>query len=471
MDAPDLVARLAQHRTLSGVPREELDWLAAHGRLRHMERGLIVTQLPELIDNLIVVLSGHMAIYIDRGFGPRKVMEWTGGDISGLLPYSRMNRTIGEPIVDEPGEIFLVPKEDFPEMIRECPVVTTTLVHLMIDRARRFTASDLQDEKMMSLGRLSAGLAHELNNPASAATRSARLLATGLDDLEEASRAIGGAQLNEQQLAELNTLQCTCIRTSLATFAPLERADREDAIAEWLQSHGAGPIDPAAFVDTALTIDDLDRLAAAIGRAALAPALRFLAADCTSRRLAAEVERAVTRVHDLVAAVKRWTYMDRTSAPEPLDLAMTVADSIAMLGHKARTKAVEIAVNLAPDLPRVRANGSDLNQVWTNLIDNAIDAVAQGGHISVKAEARPPYVIVRVIDDGPGIPPELRERIFDQFFTTKPVGQGTGLGLDIAMRLVRRNDGDIQVESTPGHTEFQVNLPIAAASPAAASAP
>jgi signal transduction histidine kinase len=464
MDDSDLVARLAEHRTVGAAPRQELVWLAAHGELYQTTRGESLTQTAWMWDKLGMVLSGHVAIYVDRGLGPRKVMEWSAGDVTGLLPYSRMTKAKppgGDPVVVEPGDLFLVSRNDFPEMIRECPTVTTMLVHLMIDRVRRFTSNDLQDEKMISLGKLSAGLAHELNNPASAASRSAHLLAQGIADLEDASRALGTARLTPAQHEIAHRSRQACVSTAAVVLSPVERADREEAIVSWLDAHGAQPDAAAALVDTALTFEDLDALAAALDGDTLNTTLRWLAADCSARSLATEVERSVTRIHDLVAAIKRFTYMDRTSAPEPVDLSISLNDTVALLQHKARRKSVRVSVNLEPDLPRVRAIGSDLNQIWTNLIDNAIDAVGEAGEVAITAAPRLDFVIVHIVDNGPGIPPNLGEQIFDPFFTTKPVGQGTGLGLDIARRLVRRNDGDIEFESRPGRTEFRITLPAA----------
>jgi signal transduction histidine kinase len=458
----DLVTRLAQHRTLSGAPREELAWLAAHGQLRHAERGEYLTRKTEITEKLVIVLSGHLAIYVDRGLGLRKVMEWGEGDVSGFLPYSRMGKPPGDAVFDEPGDLVLIDRHHFPEMIRECPTVTTKLVHVMLDRVRRFTSSDLQDEKMMSLGRLAAGLAHELNNPASAAARSAHLLQDGLANLEEVSRALGVAGLSDAQLAAIQRVRQSCSSMAPSSLSPIERADREEAIAEWLEAHEADPDAAAALVETAVTLADLDTLAGALGGPALSTTLKWIAADCSTRALATEVEKAATRIHDLVAAVKRFTYMDRTSVSEAVDLSTSLNDSLALLMHKARRKSVGVSVKLEPDLPRVRAIGGDLNQVWTNLIDNALDAVSESGKVTITAGRHLDFVIVRIVDDGPGIPPEIGERIFDPFYTTKPVGQGTGLGLDIARRLVRRNDGDIEFESRPGRTEFRVTLPVAA---------
>jgi len=469
MDSVDLVARLAAHRTVGAAPRDELIWLAAHGVLYHAPAGESLTQSDRMWHKLVIVLAGTLAISVDRGLGPHKVMEWTAGDVSGLLPYSRMSKGVsvgGDPVAVEPSELFLIDRSDFPEMIRECPVVTTALVHVMVDRARRFTSNDLQDEKMMSLGKLSAGLAHELNNPASAASRSAHLLTAVLPELEDASRALGAASLSPDQLERVHRSRAICLSPG-SDVSPVQRGDREEAIADWLDSHGAEPAAASALVDTALTVAALDALAAVLDGGALKTTLRWLAAACSSRILAIEVETSVTRIHDLVAAVKRFTHMDRTAIAEPVDLAPSVNDAVTLLLHKARGKSVTLTVNLDPTLPRVHAIVGDLNQVWTNLLDNAIDAVADGGVVSVTAARRLNYLIVHIIDNGPGIPADIRPKIFDPFFTTKPVGKGTGLGLDITLRLVRRNGGDVEVDSEPGRTDFQVTLPIAAGDSAA----
>jgi signal transduction histidine kinase len=458
----ELVTRLSQHRTLNEAPRAELVWLAGHGSLRTVAAGDVITKKTEAAENMVVLLAGHTAIYVDRGMGPRKVMEWGTGDITGSLPYSRVGKPPGDMVVDEPGELFLVHRSHFAEMIRECPTVVSIVVHLMLDRARRFTASDLQDEKMMSLGRMSAGLAHELNNPASAAARSAHLFAAALADLERRSRDLGACAMSDRQVAELDRWRQTCMSGMPSLLSPVERADREEELTDWLSSHDVDSEVAVALLDTKLTVSDLDSMASVLNGGTLATALRWLAADCATRALATEMQRAATRIHDLVAAMKRLTYMDRTSAPEPTEIGPSLSDTVLILLHKARRKSVSIATNIAADLPRVQVIGGDLNQIWMNLIDNAIDAVPESGHVEIAAERRLNRVIVSVIDDGPGVPPEIRERIFEPLFTTKPVGQGTGLGLDLARRLARRNDGDIEVESRPGRTAFRVALPVAA---------
>jgi len=461
MSAPDLLTRLAQHRTIGGAPREELEWLVAHGYMRHFDPGEMVARKGRPIEGLIVVLSGHFAIHVDRGLGPRKVLEWRGGDVSGILPYSRMAAAPGDTVVIEPTDVLVVDRAHFQALTRECPTVTAALVHVMLDRARTFTSSDLQDEKMASLGRIAAGLAHELNNPASAAARSARLLTDVLTSAETASRALASAGLTDAQLAAVDRARTTCESATPPALAPIERADREEALVSWLEAHDADPETAATLVDTAVTVDRLDALASAVTGRGLDTAVRWIAACCSIRMLASEIESAASRIHDLVGAVKRFTYMDQRQAPEAIELSQGLRDSVALLVHKARTKSVGVAVEIEPALPRVRAIGSDLNQVWTNLIDNALDAAPESGHVAVTAARELNFVVVRIVDDGHGIPAEIRDRIFDPFFTTKPVGQGTGLGLEIARRLMRRNEGDIEVDSRPGRTEFRVSVPMA----------
>jgi len=456
----DLVSHLAQHRTLGAAPPEELAWLAAHGKLRTIARGELIARKNDAFTTLVVLLSGQFAIRVDRGAGPRKVMDWGPGDVTGLLPYSRMVKTPADVFVDEPGEIFEVDRRHFTEMTRECPTITTLLVHAMIDRARRFTSSDLQDEKMLSLGRLTAGLAHELNNPASAAARSAKLLTGTLVEAEAAVRRLVEAGLGPNELATIDRVRQTCVAVRSTPLTPIERSDREEALSGWLESHGIGGDVAAFLVDAVISIDDLDRLSSTLDGDTLDAAVRWVSAGCSSRALASEIENAASRMQNLVAALKRHTYMDRATAPEAIDLEPGLRDSVTLLMHKARHKSIALSVLVEPNLPRVLAIGGDVNQIWMNLIDNALDAAGDSGEVSVTAARHLDTVVVRIIDNGPGIPPELRERIFDPFFTTKPVGQGTGLGLDIARRLARRNNGDIEIDSRPRRTEFRVTLPI-----------
>jgi signal transduction histidine kinase len=458
--APSILQRLREHATLGSVPAAELEWLAAHGRLGRYRAGdLVVKQGEEGIGGLMIMLTGHLVVYVNRGRGRHKVMEWRGGEVSGRLPYSRLTVGVGDAVVEEDAEVWEVERERFPEMIRECPEATAIMVHLMLDRARTFAQSDLRDEKLVALGKLAAGLAHELNNPASAMVRSAKALSESLSLAESAARALGGLGLTAVQTAAVEGARTTCLAAPVRTWSPLERADREDSIADWIKVHGGDPSLAAQLVDTGVSLDVLDHLAGAVTGTALDVALKWIASGCVTSGLAMEIEGGAARVFEIVSAVKGFTQMDRAMVAQPVDVAKGLKDAMIVLRSKARAKSVSLKADVAGDLPPVQGMGAELNQIWANLIDNALDAVGEGGEVEVTARPDGSRVVVEVTDNGPGIPPEIRERIFEPFFSTKDVGKGVGLGLDLVRRTLERHDGEIEVESRPGRTRFRVKLP------------
>lgn len=462
MTEPELVDRLAEHKTLGAAPREELAWLASRGLLRQMQTGDVLTAKGTKPSGLHVVLTGRFAIFVDRGAGAKKIMEWRAGDLTGYLPYSRMVGPPGDVVAQEPSEVLSVAAGHFRDLVSDCHEVTSILVHAMVDRARTFTSSDLHDDKMASLGRLSAGLAHELNNPASAIERSASLLEDRLQDAERAARALGAARLTDQQLAAVDAIRESCLGTQVAGVrSPIQQVEREEAIADWLADRGLDTGLAETLADTAVTFEALDLLAEAVQRPALDAVLKWGAFGCSVRSLASEIQDAATRISGLVGAIKGFTHMDQAMVAGPVDLPRGLGNTVTVLRAKARSKSASVVVEVEPGLPAVRGFAGELNQIWANLIDNALDAIPDSGRVEVLANREKDRVVVRVIDDGTGIPAEVLQRIFDPFFTTKPMGQGTGLGLDIVRRLIRHNDGEISVESKPGRTEFRVALPVA----------
>jgi signal transduction histidine kinase len=458
----DLLDRLIDHRTLGSAPREELQWLVDHGELRTYQTGsFIATRSGGRPEAMFIVLEGRSSITLDRGAGPKKVYEWSAGDVMGLLPYSRLTAPPGDSIVDETCELLTIVEADFPELIRCCHSVTSILVHVMIDRAKHYTTGGLQDEKMVSLGKLSAGLAHELNNPASAVARSAKHLTNGLAAADLAGRELGRMGLSDEQIALLDAARERCLQAPLSQIrSPIEQADREDEFAEWLGAHGADESIVDALAESAVTIDMLDEIAAALEPALLDVSLRWIATGCSVRRLALEIEQGANRIFQLVSAVKGFTYMDQNATPHPMNVGEGLRNTLTVLTAKARSKSVAVTLDVPDGLPRIAGFGGELNQVWANLIDNAIDAVGDAGHIDIAVRCEAEKVVVRITDDGPGVPEEISARIFDPFFTTKPIGHGTGLGLDISRRLVMQNKGEIALESEPGRTTFTVSFPI-----------
>ncbi len=456
-----LLEQLSQHQTLGAAPRAELEWLAANGTVRTLEEGALLTRAGGAPpDGLFIVLSGHIVIYIDRGAGPKKVMEWRAGSVTGMLPYSRMSTPPGDTVAVEPTVVLAIDSANILRMIRECHEVTGLLVHTMVDRARHFASSDLHDEKMAALGRLSAGLAHELNNPAAAIERSAALLEDRLDDAERATLALGAVRLTEQQLTAIETVRASCLAARIqGVLSPIQQAEREDTISDWLADHGLDERLAGQLADTSVTIEALDAIANEVNGPCLDATLRWAASGCSVRALASEIQDAAMRISGLVTAVKGFTHMDQGVSAEPVDLAQNLANTVTVLRAKAREKSIAVSLTVDPDLPAAVGFVGELNQVFSNLIDNALDAAPKNGHVEVTAMRDKQRVVVRVVDDGPGIPPDVKSRMFDLFFTTKPVGKGTGIGLDLVRRLLAHNNAQIEVDSIPGRTEFRVLLP------------
>jgi signal transduction histidine kinase len=458
----DILVRLANHRVLGDAPVSEHQWLVDHGATEHYAPGHVVTKKGEQTHHMIILLEGHIVIRADRGAGAHKIFEWRAGDVGGRMPYSRGAAPPMDAVAEKATDVLAIEKDCFPDMIRECPVVTTKLVHTMLDRARTFTSADLRDEKLISLGKLAAGLAHELNNPASALVRSSKMLLESLTAAEDASRTLVGAKLTDEQFAAIERAREMCESSiAAAPKTPIERADREDALLDWLTEQGATQEYAVPLADTGVTPSALDLLAVTVHGEALEAALGWITASCTVRTLASEIEKASSRIHDLVGAVKGFSYMDHAPTPEPIDIRQGINDTLKMLASKTRSKGVTVKVDLPDSLPRAYAVGVELNQVWMNLIDNAIDAVATGGQVEVSATEVRDKLVVHIVDNGPGVPKEIQARIFEPFFTTKGVGKGTGLGLDVVRRLVQRQEGAVDLESVPGKTEFQVRLPVA----------
>jgi signal transduction histidine kinase len=460
MDRNELIDRLASLPLFASVPHKDLEWVAARGEVHAYPPTTTVRRAGDQVEEMTILLSGHIAAYAVRGGGWRMIGEFKAGDVTGVVPYSRMRKAPANLVAEDDAIMVSLHCKHFQDLTRDCPDMTTALVHHMLDRAREFRTVQLNDDRLQSLSRFASGLAHELNNPATAAARSARSLPSLLEESERTSRALAAAKLSDAQLEAIDTTLAKC-RDTLQTRSVLELADREDNISDWLESHGIDPMRADALASKDISISDLDQLALAIPPDPLALAIRWIALGSEAREAARQIESATERIHELVNAVKGFTFMDRVGIPEEVDVEQGLADTIAVLDRKSRAKSVEVRLETAADIPRVQGFGSELNQVWEKLIDNAIDAVAANGKVTIIVTSREESVIVKVTDNGPGIPEENRARVFDPFFTTKPVGQGTGLGLDIARRIVHLHHGDIDLKTQPGKTVFRVKLPIA----------
>ncbi len=370
-----------------------------------LETGGLLATKGSAVMGLYIILSGHLTIHVDRGAGPVKVMEWHAGDVSGVLPYSRLVGSPGDVKAEAPSEIFVIPRNEIPALIRECYELTAIFVHVMLDRTRIFTSSDLHEEKMSSLGKLAAGLAHELNNPASAVARSAKGLRNGLvgarSRVPRAGRRgiVRGPAGRRGPRAQGSACSPPARRSGAR---PSSRRTARTRSPSWLGRHGADVTAAEALAESAVTLESLDELARALDGAALRATLPWLIAGCATHRLASEIEASASKIHNLVAAVKGFTYMDQATMPKPVDVRQGLADTLAVLEREGARQVRERRLDVPADLPRVPGFGGELNQVWANLVDNALDAAK--GRVAVSAARQGPSVVVRVVDDGPGLP-------------------------------------------------------------------
>jgi len=456
-----LVERLRKIAVFVDLPQEELLWFVSQCEERRIAPGEIVMREGDPPEYMIVMLEGEVRARAERGPGDGPVFTMSGGEVTGMLPFSRLKvvSVTGRAVV--PSHYLAFHVSHFPELFRRLPELVRRLVGLLADRVRNVTRQEQQHEKLAALGKLSAGLAHELNNPSAAARRSAAALRDCLARLRAAARSttIGPedcALLAQREEEIRSTLTPAGFKDEFA------RVEREEAIQSWLESRNVPEAWKLAphLAEANLTDANLESFAQAAG-ASLGTEIARFATLLEMERIAEELEHSSARISDLIKAVKEYSFMDQAPVQE-VDLEHGLETTLTIMHHKLK-RGITVTREYAPNLPRVMANGSELNQVWTNLIDNAADAMKGSGKLTVRTALENDFVLVEIADSGPGIPPEVKSRIFDPFFTTKGVGEGTGLGLDVVNRIIKNLRGQISVSSVPGDTRFQVRLPIQAA--------
>ncbi len=453
---------LQENPIFEGLSDHQLGWLVQHAQCVELERGesLWIPDTPA--DAMFVVLAGALQMYFDIGGQTLKVDASMRNGVIGLLPYSRMTEFKGKTFAAESTQVLRIGKEHFPAMLQNIPELGYRLVALLSDRVRAGTRAADQREKMMALGKLSAGLAHELNNPAAAVQRATDDLQQRLRHSNDLVVRMAEHQLTPEQMRAIVKLRERGSPKDAAGLSALERGDREDDLGDWLDEQG---IDDAwmlaeAFVAAGLELDSVRQACVDLPEAAAPDVLAWIGSGLAARQLLSQVATASSRISKLVGSIKSYSHMDQTPDMEPTDLHEGLDSTVTMMTHKLKNKNIDLVRRYDEELPRVPAQVSNLNQVWTNLIDNAIDASEPGGKLQLSTEHDACSAFIRVTDNGGGIAPENQARIFDTFFTTKPVGEGTGLGLDIALHIVQQHDGEITLDSQPGRTEFTVRLPL-----------
>jgi len=451
---------LGRFPAFADLPEDQIAWFLGQSEEVQLKAGDVYAKQGDPPDAMFVLLEGDFE-WRGEFHGETIVMQAQVGDITGVLPFSRMKQFTVTGRAVSNGRILRFPTSLFPELMQKMPELVKRLVGVMTDRVREATRLEQQRDRLASLGKLSAGLAHELNNPATAAKRAAAQLRETLHSIKEASLQLGRRELTPTQKAEIENLESSFTQVDAPPLDTLAMSDLEDQIDSLLRSHGQ---------------NDLWQLAAELARRGVKPvqleslfgnldsgtaraALVRIAASVEIASLLREIESSTSRISDLVRAIKEYTYMDQ-SPVQNVDVVKSLETTLTILNHKLK-RGVTVERNYQSSPLLVNSFGSELNQVWTNLIDNAIDAMNGQGELRVRTFRDDGCVVVEIGDSGPGISPEIRSHIFEPFFTTKGVGEGTGLGLDTVQRIVRKHKGNVQVNSRPGDTRFRVFLPLA----------
>ena len=460
--SPTSVEELRELKVFKGLPDWQIAWFCENGEMQEFDSGELIADVGDPADAMAIMVHGGIAWENQVGGQWIPYAESEVGGAGGLLPYSRLKVYTVRARCTKPARMLTVNKSHFKEMLNVSPEFGQRLVSALSDRVRLHTRYQEQDEKMAALGRLSAGLSHELNNPAAAARRASAELLERLKQLPERVSQLMKHDLTKEQVCTADRLRSRAEnRGTVANMAGLARSEREEEITAWLEAHGvenAWEISDA-FVEAAITSKDLEEVASKLPEGSIGDVLTWVEGELVAHRLLSQIASSTSRISELVGAVKSYSHMDRSPEHKPTDVREGLDNTLTMLGHKIRKKAIRVERAYDDDLPNAVGNSGELNQVWTNLMDNAIDAVDEGGLIRIEARAEKDCVIVGVIDDGPGIPAELQAKIFEPFFTTKEIGSGTGLGLDIVQRILKSHQSRVQVETAPGRTSMRVQLP------------
>jgi signal transduction histidine kinase len=470
VDAREILPQLRQIRVFSQLKDEDA---ACIGEVQVMQapRGSAVYRDGEQVVGFWGVLKGEIRGFKKEADGTDGyLLHYTSGDSYGEVPLLTGRRaTVKSCEVLADATLIGVDEEGFWRLMASCPVVRRGVLDNVEHRLQTYQAFALHREKLMSLGTLSAGLMHELNNPGTAARRAAAQLRQNLIQLQQISLRFCEVPLHGEQLQCMRELQ----RHALAGEKPppmnsLDQSDAEECLAEWLDEAGvenSWKIAPT-LAGTGITKQDLDCAQHAFPGntapgASFSDALNWLVSLVSSVQLVETIEESITRVSELVTAVKKYSHSESAAQNQPVDIHDGLRSTLTILGHKFRPKDLKIDKQFAPELPIIESRGTGLTQVWTNLLDNAIDASPERGTIHIRTWVEDGNVGIGIGDEGAGIAEEHREHIFDPFFTTKPVGVGTGLGLDIAHRIVVDSfGGQITFTSEPGKTEFIVQIPV-----------
>lgn len=461
----DLLNELRQIPEFKSLPENQLQWLVDKGKVVAYSDGQKMFSKGDAIAEMRILLKGEVNFFIEQAGNLRNVGTVEKGEITGKLPFSRMKAATGEGIVTGDALMYSLHQDLFPEMIRNHHELVEVLVHVMTDRVRDTTRMQQQNDKMMALGKLSAGLAHELNNPSAAVVRSAHELKKHLSNIPDNFKRVIKIRASDDAVDKVNDLVFSKIAANgKAPLSLLQKTALEDELIEWLEENeiDKGYEMAEIFAEFGLKTDDLEEAKSWLRPEDKLPVIGWLSQVLTTEKLVGEIEEASKRINSLVTSVKGYTHMDQAPEKHPTDIHIGIRNTLTMLNHKIKKNNIKLIENFQLDLPLASIFVSEMNQVWTNVIDNAIDAMEgrMNNTLEIKTEKSGQFVNVSIIDNGAGIPKEIQDKIFDPFFTTKSIGKGTGLGLEVVRQIINQHNGKVYVNSVQGKTEFVVCFPI-----------
>jgi signal transduction histidine kinase len=467
MNNPVTIDELKNVIALRDLPDEHLEWILNHSGYREYEDGEVVHKTGYPIDVMWILLEGKVYFYMNvKGrlvyYFSFENNDLTGG-VGGLLPYSRMKLSPGSSIAAGKVRVLELHKKYFHELEQLNPDFTQRLIGYMTERARVFATTQMQQEKVSALGKLAAGIAHELNNPAAAIDRISEELDKRLKLNFELTEELLKHNIKPEVVRKILEMAASKDKSYSrpAKISALRRIRMEDELNEWLNEKGINNFEIAeTFIEAGFLQDDLEELMNNSSNEATHYILLWLENLLSSELILKDLEDASERITTLVSAIKSHVHMDRSGGLGKTHIHKDIEDTLILLGYKIRDKNIAINKNFCEDMPEIEAYSGELNQVWTNIIDNAIYAVPRNGEISIETTCSKKEINVRITDNGTGISKEILSRIFDPFFTTKKVGEGTGIGLDIVKNVINKHNGEIRVNSVPGKTEFTVIIPV-----------
>ncbi len=462
MNAPQILQQLQSFESLQQVPQDQLQWLIAQGQYRVLEEGTFLFKKGDPVAETHFIFSGEMRLYMQAEQQEIDLGNRGAGAITGFLPFSRAGNATAFAVATSPMTLLSLHKQHEKELITHHYELAQVLVHTMTSRVREMTNLQKQNEKMMALGKLSAGLAHELNNPAAAVVRGADALQKQLQASADKLLQLTALCLQEQEIA----LAVQMLKEKIAADTPplslRERSDWEEQLEDYLQDFGKERYEIAEnLLDFKFQIQDLEKLKAQVATEKFAGLLQWMSQYLATEKLVQDIYEASQRISKLIGAVKSYTHMDQSPDKQLSDLHQGLNNTLTMLQYKLKKENIRLHKEYGA-LPPVAIYVNELNQVWTNLLDNAIDALegVESPQLTIRTFVAHRQIQVEIEDNGAGIPVAILERIWEPFFTTKAIGKGSGLGLELVYEIVRKHQGHVEVSSVPGQTVFRVSLPL-----------